>query len=350
MEEEKKDLKSMSKEELASFIEEAGEPKFRAKQLYHWMHQKMAKSLDEMGNLPAALKEKIARGGELAAISIEDVQESEKDGTRKYLFRLADGNLIESVLMRYKFGNTACISSQAGCRMGCKFCASAIGGFARNLSPAEMLEQIYRIQRDTGLRVSRVVVMGTGEPLDNYDNLLRFLSILCDPDGPGISQRNVTVSTCGIAPNIRRLADEGLQITLALSLHAASQKKRQELMPVAAKYGIGEVLNACGYYFEQTGRRITFEYGLAAGVNDSEEDALALADLIFGMNCHVNLIPINPVAERDLTGSGQEGALAFQEALRQKNIRVTIRREMGRDIDAACGQLRKRHLKGEAEK
>lgn len=341
---EKPDIKSMNKAELAELVAEMGEKPFRAKQLFQWMHQKLSVSFDEMTNLPAAFRERLKRDFPYTVLTRAGMQESKKDKTRKYLFLLEDGNVIESVFMRYKFGNSVCISSQAGCRMGCRFCASAIGGLARNLSPAEMLEQVYRIQKDTGERVSHVVVMGTGEPLDNYDNLLRFIELLCDGDGLNIGQRNVTVSTCGIAPNIRRLADEKLQITLALSLHAVSQKKRQDLMPVAQKYGLSEVLNACLYYFEQTGRRITFEYGLAAGVNDSEADALALADLLSGMNCHVNLIPINPVRERDLTGTDSDTALLFQNILEKRGIAATVRRELGRDIDAACGQLRKRYM------
>lgn len=231
--------------------------------------------------------------------------------------------------------------------MGCKFCASAIGGLKRNLLPSEMLEQVYRIQKETGERVSNVVVMGTGEPLDNYDNLLRFLTLISDERGLNIGQRNLTVSTCGIAPNIHKLAEEKLQITLALSLHASSQAKRKELMPIAAEYDIYEVIGACQSYFEQTGRRITFEYSLAAGVNDTQEDANDLAELISGMNCHVNLIPMNPVRERDYTATDQASANAFRQKLEQKGITVTVRRELGRDIDAACGQLRRRHLGNE---
>lgn len=338
------DIKSMNLEELTEFAVEMGEPPFRAKQLYHWMHQKLAESYDEMTNLPAAFREKLKRDVPYTVLKRAGMQESKKDGTRKYLFLLEDGNAIESVFMRYKFGNSVCISSQAGCRMGCRFCASAIGGLERNLTPSEMLEQVYRIQKDTGERVSHVVVMGTGEPLDNYENLLRFIKLLCSENGLNVSQRNVTVSTCGIAPNIRRFADEGLSVTLALSLHAASQKKRQDLMPIAVKFGLAEVLNACEYYFEQTGRRVTFEYALVAGVNDSEQDASALADLISGMNCHVNLIPVNPVEERDMAGTDADTVLLFQKNLQKRGIAATIRRELGRDIDAACGQLRKRYM------
>jgi 23S rRNA (adenine2503-C2)-methyltransferase len=275
-----------------------------------------------------------------------EVQVSKLDGTRKYLFLLEDGNVIESVLMRYKHGNSVCISSQVGCRMGCAFCASTIGGLERGLTSAEMLDQIYQIGKDTGERVSNVVVMGTGEPLDNYDNLLRFLRMLTDENGLHISQRNVTVSTCGIVPRMRELADERLAITLALSLHASSQEKRLKLMPVANKYEIHEVIGACRYYFEQTGRRVTFEYSLVGGVNDTDEDAEELSRLIAGMNCHVNLIPVNPIRERDFVQSDAGVIRAFQHKLEKNGINVTVRREMGRDIDGACGQLRRRYTEG----
>lgn len=341
---EKPDIKSMNMAELVSFVENLGEKPFRAKQLYEWMHRKLSESIDEMTNLSAGFREKLKQECTYTVLKQTDVQVSKQDGTRKYLFMLEDGNVIESVFMRYKFGNSVCISSQAGCRMGCKFCASAIGGLERGLLPSEMLEQVYRIQKDTGERVSRVVVMGTGEPLDNYDALLRFIRLLTDERGLHISQRNLTVSTCGIVPNMLRLADEKLQITLAVSLHASSQQKRLEIMPVAARYDVEQVRDACRYYFEKTGRRITFEYALAAGVNDGEEDAYLLADLISGMNCHVNLIPINPVKERKFQASGQEAVLSFQNKLEKNGINVTIRREMGRDIDAACGQLRKKFM------
>ena len=251
--------------------------------------------------------------------------------------------MVESVLMRYKHGNSVCISSQVGCRMGCRFCASTLDGLVRNLTPAEMLEQIYRISADTGERVSNVVVMGTGEPLDNYDNLLTFIRMLTDENGLHISQRNITVSTCGLVPRIRDLAKEDLQITLALSLHASSQEKRLELMPVAKAYEIHEVVDALRDYFEKTGRRVTFEYSLVAGVNDSEEDAKQLSELIRGINCHVNLIPVNPIKERDFVQPDGKAVQEFKNKLEKCRINVTIRREMGRDIDGACGQLRKRY-------
>ena len=344
---EKPEIKSMNLTELTEFVVGLGEKPFRAKQIYQWMHQKLVESIDEMTNLSIGFRETLKQECVYTVLKQADAQTSALDGTKKYLFLLEDGNVVESVLMRYKYGNSVCISSQAGCRMGCKFCASAIGGLKRNLLPSEMLEQVYRIQKETGERVSNVVVMGTGEPLDNYDNLLRFLTLISDERGLNIGQRNLTVSTCGIAPNIHKLAEEKLQITLALSLHASSQAKRKELMPIAAEYDIYEVIGACQSYFEQTGRRITFEYSLAAGVNDTQEDANDLAELISGMNCHVNLIPMNPVRERDYTATDQASTNAFRQKLEQKGITVTVRRELGRDIDAACGQLRRRHLGNE---
>lgn len=342
----KQDIKSLNQKELENFFVSFGEKPFRARQVYHWMHVKHAASFVDMGNISKSLKEKLEECCELTVLRQKLVQRSKIDGTAKYLFELADGNMIESVRMKYKHGNSVCISSQAGCRMGCRFCASTLGGLARNLTPAEMLDQIYRIQEDIGERVSHVVVMGTGEPLDNYDNLLKFLELLSDGNGLNISQRNITVSTCGIVPNMRKLADEKLQITLAISLHASSQEKREELMPVARKYGIDELLKACKDYFVQTGRRITFEYSLVGGVNDQPQDARQLARLIQGLNCHVNLIPVNPIKERAYVQPDGQAVLNFKQALEKNGITVTVRREMGRDIDGACGQLRRQHTAG----
>ncbi len=343
---EKTDIRSMELSELTAFVTELGEKPFRARQLYAWMHQKLAGSIDEMTDLSLAFREQLKQKCNYTVLKQADVQVSGQDGTRKYLFALEDGNLIESVLMRYQFGNSVCISSQVGCRMGCKFCASTLHGFVRNLSPAEMLGQVYQIAADVGERISNVVVMGIGEPLDNDANLLSFIRMLTDENGLHISQRSLTVSTCGIVPGIRRLAAEKLQITLALSLHAASQEKRKELMPIAKQYELQEVLDACRYYFSMTGRRITFEYALAAGVNDSDADAEALLDLLSDFNCHINLIPINPVKEREFMSSGRMAVQSFKNKLEKNGINVTIRREMGRDIDGACGQLRKRHMEG----
>lgn len=342
--EQKPEIKSMNLTELTEFVTEAGQKPFRAKQLYQWMHQKLSASVDEMTNLPAAFQEMLKTDVTYLSLSQAGVQVSRQDGTRKYLFALEDGNMVESVFMRYKTGNSVCISSQAGCRMGCKFCASALNGLSRNLLPSEMLEQVYRISRDTGERISNVVVMGMGEPLDNYDNLLRFVELLCSEDGLHISQRNVTVSTCGLVPKILELAQKKLQITLAVSLHAASQQKRKELMPVANRYELEDLMTACRFYFEMTGRRITFEYSLLAGVNDTDEDAYLLGKLLFGMNCHVNLIPVNPVKERKFAQPDKAAMLSFKKNLEKNGINVTIRRELGSDIDAACGQLRKRYM------
>ena len=289
-------------------------------------------------------REKLERNATLVSLKVLDVQTSRLDGTQKYLFALPDGNMVESVLMKYHHGNSVCISSQVGCRMGCRFCASAIGGWTRNLLPSEMLDQVYKIQKLSKERVSNVVVMGTGEPLDNYDSLVRFIRMLSDEKGLHISQRNITVSTCGIVPRIYELAEEDLQITLAISLHASTQEKREKLMPIAKKYSIDEVLSACRYYFQKTGRRLTFEYSLVGGENDSQEDAEELARLIKGLNCHVNLIPVNPIKERNYVQSDKKVIENFQNKLEKYQINVTIRREMGRDIDGACGQLRKRYL------
>lgn len=337
----KTDIKSLSLEELKTEFEQMGEKAFRAGQTYQWMHQKLVRSFDEMSNLSKEFREKCKQKYEYTALEMLQVQESEIDGTRKYLFRLHDGNVVESVWMKYKHGNSVCISSQVGCRMGCRFCASTLDGLERNLLPSEMLDQIYAISVHTAQRVSNVVVMGTGEPLDNYDNLLQFLRILTNESGLHISARNVTVSTCGIVPNMRRLAKEQLQITLALSLHATTDEKRKKLMPIAYKYSIDELMEACKYYFEQTGRRITFEYSLVGGVNDTQEDATELIGLAAPLNCHINLIPVNPIKERDFIQSEEKQIQNFKDKLEKNRINVTIRREMGRDIDGACGQLRR---------
>lgn len=297
-----------------------------------------------MTNLPKSLTEKLAGMCTIVDLEKEAVQISKQDGTRKYLFGLSDGNVIESVLMRYKHGNSVCISSQVGCRMGCRFCASTLDGLVRGLTPSEMLDQIYQIGEDIGERISNVVVMGTGEPMDNFDNLLKFIELLTDENGLNISQRNLTVSTCGIVPKMRELADHKLQITLALSLHASNQEKRKQLMPVANKYEIHEVVDACKYYFSQTGRRVTFEYSLVAGVNDTNEDARELAELVRGMNCHINLIPVNPIKERDYKQPTGAAVTEFKNKLERNGINATVRREMGRDIDGACGQLRRKHM------
>lgn len=336
------DIKSLTLSELTEYIVGKGYPKFRAKQIFEWCHVKMVRSVDEMTNLPKDMREWLKE--DFIVASIADKLESKIDGTKKYVFCLNDGNIIESVFMPYNHGNSVCISSQAGCRMGCRFCASTLLGLSRNLTASEMLDQIYAIERDTGERVSNIVVMGTGEPLDNYDNLCRFIRLISDPAGRNISQRNITVSSCGIVPEIRRLADEHFTITFALSLHAAEDEKRKELMPIANQYSISEVLDACMYYFEVTGRRITFEYSLVAGENDTKEDAEKLSRLLKGYPCHVNLIPVNPIKERTYKKADRNGVIRFQETLEKNGINATVRRSMGKDIEAACGQLRKAHI------
>lgn len=342
--EERKDIKSMTLPELTEELAVFGEKPFRAKQMYQWMHVKLAGGFGEMTNLPKALREECEKRYIYTSLKTVEVQESKLDGTKKFLFGLGDGNMVESVWMKYKHGNSVCISSQVGCRMGCRFCASTLDGLERNLLPSEMLDQIYSIQKLTGERVSNVVVMGTGEPMDNYDNLLSFIHILTDENGLNISQRNVTVSTCGLVPQMRRLAEEKLQITLALSLHATTDEKRRKLMPVANRYSIEELMEACAYYFERTGRRITFEYSLVGGINDTDEDARELATLAKPLCCHINLIPVNPIKERDFVQSEAARIQAFKNKLEKNKINVTIRREMGRDIDGACGQLRRKAI------
>ena len=339
---EKTDIKSMTLSELEVFITEVlGEKKFRAKQIYEWMHVRLVDSFDEMTNLSKDLRKKLSERCVLTHLEIVEKYVSAIDGTAKYLFKLSDDRIIESVLMHYKHGNSVCISSQVGCRMGCRFCASTLGGLERQMLASEMLDEIYQIQKDSGERVSNVVVMGTGEPLDNYDNLIRFIRLLTGEGGLNISQRNVTVSTCGIVPGIRKLAEEDLQITLALSLHAPNDEVRRTLMPVAKRYGLNEVMDACRYYFEKTGRRLTFEYSLVQGVNDNLDEAKALVRLIKDQHGHVNLIPVNPIKEREYVQSGRQAIEAFKNQLEKSGINVTVRREMGRDIDGACGQLRK---------
>lgn len=340
----KKDIKSFNLGELKKEMEALGEKGFRAKQMYEWMHVKLARDFSKMTNLSEKLRQKCVETYDFTSLEIVRVQESQIDGTRKYLFKLKDGNVVESVWMKYKHGNSVCISSQVGCRMGCKFCASTLDGLERSLLPSEMLDQIYAISLHTGERVSNVVVMGSGEPMDNYDNLLKFIELLSDENGLNISQRNITVSTCGIVPKMKELAEEKLQITLALSLHATTDEKRRKLMPIANKYGIAELMEACKYYFDKTGRRLTFEYSLVGGVNDTDEDARELIDLVKPLNCHINLIPVNPIKERDFVESNSARVLAFKNKLEKNKINVTIRREMGRDIDGACGQLRRRHM------
>ena len=340
----KKDIKSRSLEELTEDFLALGEKKFRAAQVFEWLHKRGVTEFSRMTNLSVELRKKLAEN--YTIVSLREVRRlaSAQDETVKFLFALPDDKVIESVFMKYKHGNSVCISSQAGCRMGCRFCASTLGGLERNLLASEMLEQIYRIQELTGERVSNVVVMGTGEPMDNYENLVRFLRLISAPEGQNMSIRNITVSTCGIVEQMRRFAEEGLPVTLALSLHAPNDEARKRLMPVANKYALKDVLAACDYYFEKTGRRISYEYSLVAGENDTEAEADALGKLLRGKNCHVNLIPVNPIKEREYKQSSFKNVLNFRKRLEKYNINVTIRRELGADIGAACGQLRKSHL------
>lgn len=339
------DIKSLNLEELKVELGKLGEKEFRAKQIYEWMHVKLARSFDDMTNISKELRDKCKENFEFVSLEAVETLISSIDGTRKYLFKLKDGHIVESVWMKYKHGNSVCISSQVGCRMGCRFCASTLDGLERNLTASEMLDQIYAISKSTGERVSNVVIMGAGEPMDNFGNLVKFIELLSDDKGLHISQRNITVSTCGIVPKIRELADLQLQVTLALSLHASTNEKRKELMPIANKYPLDEVLSACRYYFEKTGRRITFEYSLVGGVNDKKEDADQLVKLIRDVNCHVNLIPVNPIKERSFVESNQKEIQEFKNKLEKNRINVTIRREMGRDINGACGQLRRSYIK-----
>lgn len=338
------DIKSLNLEELTEYIEGLGEKKFRAKQIYKWLHQDFVTGFDEMTNIPKNLRDKLKEDAYIYVVKPVKVMVSKLDGTRKYLYELNDGNIIESVLMKYHHGNSVCISTQVGCRMGCRFCASTLDGLERQLTPSEMLDEIYRIQKDTEERVSNIVLMGSGEPLDNYDNVIKFLKLISDENGQNISGRNITLSTCGIVPMIRRLADEKMQLTLAISLHASDDNTRQKLMPVANKYTIAELLDACRYFFQTTGRRITFEYSLVSGINDMESEARKLGILLNDINCHVNLIPVNPIKERDFKQSVKKDVEKFKNVLEKYKINVTIRREMGRDIDGACGQLRRREL------
>lgn len=343
--EEKIDIKSLNYDEMAVFVQEMGQKAFRGKQIYQWIHKQLVTSFDEMTNLSKDLREELMRCATIRGAKIVKRQIS-SDGTNKFLMELSDGNHVESVLMKYKHGNSVCISTQVGCRMGCRFCASTVGGLIRCLKTSEMLDQIYEIQRVTGERVSNVILMGIGEPLDNYDNVTKFIRMLSDEHGLNISQRNLTLSTCGLVDKIKELADENLTITLAISLHAPNDTLRREMMPIANKYSIAEIMEACRYYIDTTSRRVTFEYSMVEGKNDSPKEAKELCALLRGLNCHVNLIPLNPVegrmGQRSLRASIEE----FKLILEKNHTNVTIRREMGRDIDAACGQLRNKNEGG----
>ncbi|MBP1924873.1 23S rRNA (adenine2503-C2)-methyltransferase [Sedimentibacter acidaminivorans] len=331
--------------ELERQIIELGEPKYKAKQLFEWIHNKTIDSFDEMSNVSKSTKELLMKHFEFTNASVELKLESKLDETKKYVIVFEDGNVCESVYLKYKYGNTACISSQVGCKMGCTFCASTKNGFIRHLSAAEMLKQIYTIQKDIKDKINNVVIMGSGEPLDNYENVVRFLNIINDERGQNISMRKITLSTCGIVPQIYKLADENLPITLAISLHASTQEKREELLPMAKKYKLAELMASCDYYLNKTGRRLTFEYIMIKGFNDSILDAKLLSELLKNKLCNVNLIPCNYVKESNISPSTNLNIENFKKILLEQGINATVRRELGSDIQAACGQLRNNFLK-----
>ncbi|MCD7858530.1 MAG: 23S rRNA (adenine(2503)-C(2))-methyltransferase RlmN [Clostridiales bacterium] len=335
------DIKSLSRAELAALVAELGEPSFRAKQIFTWL-QKGVEGFDEMTNLSKPLRRKLEERCTLSVPVVERRQVSRLDGTIKYLWRLADGNCIETVIMRYKHGNTICVSSEVGCLMGCAFCASTVGGLVRRLTPAEILDQVIFSQKDSGLPISNIVLMGIGEPMDNLDAVLRFLELVNDPDGLNIGMRHISLSTCGIVPGIRRLGALDLQLTLSVSLHAPDNETRNTLMPVNRAYPVEELFAACHWYFQETGRRISFEYAMIDGVNDHDWQADLIVKRLKGMPGHVNLIPLNDVRESPLKPSKR--VAAFQKRLEAQGVTATVRRKLGGDIDASCGQLRRKTL------
>ncbi len=335
------DIKSMTLSELERFLADLGQPKFRGKQIFSWLHEKRVLSFAEMTDLPASLREKLETECSITSFEVERKLVSQLDGTVKYLYRLPDGEHVESVLMRYEHGISLCISSQVGCRMGCAFCASTKAGFVRNLTASEILEQVYAAGRDTGERISNIVLMGIGEPLDNFEQVMRFLELVSDPKGLNLSHRHISLSTCGVVDRIRELAEKDLQITLSISLHATDDAARSSIMPVNNRWKIQELLDACREYTDRTHRRISYEYALISGVNDSRRQAEELAALLKGMLCHVNLIPVNYVKEAGYEKSPKERVYAFQKVLTDRGINATVRRTLGADIDAACGQLRR---------
>jgi len=337
----KVDLLSLSMDELITFLEKAGQQKYRAKQIVQWLARGV-KDIDEMTDLSKDLRSILKETSYIEKLEIRERYKSKIDGTTKYIFQLSDGNVIESVLMIYKFGNTACISSQVGCKMGCKFCASTGLGFMRNLSPGEMFDQILAINKDSGLRIRNIVIMGIGEPLDNYNNVIKFIRNVNMAEGLNIGYRHITISTCGLVEKMMELAKEKIPINLSVSLHAPNDEKRQKIMPIGKIYSIDKIIEACKIYTEETKRRITFEYALIDGFNDTRQDAQELAKRIKGMLCHVNLIPLNTVEGVNLRTASRQKAENFKKELENYNIPVTIRRELGADIEAACGQLRRR--------
>ena len=339
-----KHLRSMTIPELSQLLKELGQPAFRAKQVFTWLH-KGVRSYGEMTNLPKALRDILEEHYPLRAPEVVRKQESQKDGTIKYLWELSDGNCVETVLMRYHYGNTVCISTEVGCRMGCAFCASTLGGLVRRLEPNEMLEQVLFTQLDSGLPISHIVLMGIGEPLDNFDNVMRFLELVNSPDGMNISMRHISLSTCGLVPGIDKLAEQKLQLTLSVSLHAPTDEIRNTIMPVNKAYPTEELLAACRRYYEKTGRRISFEYAMINGVNDTPEAAKNLLKRLKGLPAHMNLIPLNHVEESPLKPSTRQAVQQFQNLLEQGGIPATVRRTLGGDIDASCGQLRRKYTK-----
>ena len=339
-----KQLRSMTIPELGELLKELGQPAFRAKQVFTWLH-KGVRSYEEMTNLPKSLRDTLAQSYPLYAPRVIRKQESKKDGTIKYLWELSDGNCVETVLMRYHYGNTVCISTEVGCRMGCAFCASTLGGLVRRLEPQEMLEQVLFTQVDSGLPVSHIVLMGIGEPLDNFENVMRFLELVNSPDGMNISMRHISLSTCGLVPGIDRLAEKKLQLTLSVSLHAPTDEIRNTIMPVNKAYPTEELLAACRRYYDKTGRRISFEYAMINGVNDTPEAARTLLKRLKGLPAHMNLIPLNHVEESPLKPSTRQAVEQFQKILEQGGVTATVRRTLGSDIDASCGQLRRKYTK-----
>ena len=337
----KKDIKSFSLEELKTEMEALGEKAFKAKQIYSWLHKRGAESFDEMTDISKKLRENLEKSYDIYNCSIEKKLVSMYDNTVKYLFSLHDGELIESVVMKYKYGYTICVSSQVGCKMGCKFCASGIAGFVRNLAPSEILSQVYTAQRDLDIRISHIVMMGVGEPLDNFDNVMKFLSMISDENGLNIGMRNISLSTCGVVTGIYKLLEKRLQLTLSVSLHAPNDEIRSRTMPVNDRWNIGELLKACRDYTRETSRRISFEYAMIDGVNDSDECARELAARLKGMLCHVNLIPVNSVKERSYKKSNEDRIASFIKILESRGINTTVRRTLGSDINASCGQLRR---------
>ena len=338
-----KNIKDYNIEMLKKELENLGEKPFRAEQIFKWLYEEKIKSFDEMTNISLALREKLKENYTICNFNIIKKQES-KDGTIKYLFDVLDGNAIETVLMRYHHGNSICVSSQIGCKMGCKFCASTGIKFIRNLSSGEIVEQIIKVEQDTGERISNVVFMGIGEPLDNYENTVNAIRIINNPKGLNIGARHISISTSGLVPKIHKLAGENIQCTLSISLHATNNKKRSSMMPVNETYPIEELLQACKDYIEKTNRRISFEYALAKDNNDNLEDAKELVKLLHGMICHVNLIPINKIENGQFDKSSNENIMKFRDFLNDHGIVATIRRELGSEIDAACGQLRRKNL------